>query len=162
MLFDFLPNTLLIYRQPELSVWVCSHYCTVFSLDFILLWVLSPLILRLFSHYTNHSNYACVIHHLVHIKLSSAAFQTLMLNSCSELIVQKKVHSWPEVLNFLQSLFPSCSIEQIWKRWLFISHLWSASLITAALWGVPACSRSRLGSICNRLAERKILEMLPM
>lgn len=32
----------------------------------------------------------------VHIKSSSAAFQTLMLNSGSEPIVQKKVPSWAE------------------------------------------------------------------
>lgn len=96
------------------------------------------------------------------IKSSSAAFQKLMLNSGFELIVQKKVHSWPEALHFLQSLFPSCSIEQIWKRWLFISHFWSASLIITALCGMSACSRSSLCSICNRLAERKILEMLLM
>lgn len=25
MLCDFLPSTLLIYRQKELNVWVCSH-----------------------------------------------------------------------------------------------------------------------------------------
>lgn len=88
MLCDFLPSTLLIYRQTELNVWVCSHYCSV--LDSILVWDFLLLILRLFSHCTDHSNYTCVICHLVYIKSSSAAFQAPMLDCCSEVIVQRK------------------------------------------------------------------------
>ena len=84
-----------------------------------------------------------------------------MLNSGSELIVQKKVPSWEEALIFLQSWFPPRSTEQSWNRGLFTSHLWSASLIAAALWGTWARSGPSLCSVRNGLAERKrTLEML--
>lgn len=106
MLFEFPPTTLLIYRQPELNVLSLQYWILISS--FALFYFFPPFILRLSLYCTNHSNYTCNLSS-AYIKSSQVALQTLMLNSSSELSVQKKVHSWPGAFSFLQFvLFPSC------------------------------------------------------
>lgn len=152
-LCDFLPSILLIYRQAELNVWLCSHYCSV--LDSILLWVFSPLILRLFSHCTNHSNYTYVICHLVHIKSSSAAFQTLMWDMWFWTHCSKETSFLTRKVEF-PAVFVSFMQHQANLKKMII-HLTPVICFSYSYGCEGDGSRSWLCSACNRLGKRTIL-----